>query len=309
MNICYRKNNLGLYMYLKDHLEKIQYFYAVAQAGNISKASKSLGLSQPSVTKAIKILEDVLQHELFIRQPRGMKLTPKGEMLYQFGHQFFAQLTQIEQELAKDEDEMDINIKVGTYDSIAQYFWPGFISKLLKKYPKLKIELVSDRSHIIEEMIKSSQLDLGLIVNPNRKEGLMYELYDTDQFSLYESSKTKKAYDNIEVAPLIYMLGAININADKERDVLVKAIKSFPEVQIYKTSSLETAKALCLQGLGLALLPSNVAAEELSAGKLIEVKYPGFPKNGLSKHNIEFVFSKYRAQSKAIQNIIEQALN
>lgn len=298
-------------MFLKDHLEKIQYFYAVAQAGNISRASKGLGLSQPSVTKAIKILEDVVGHELFIRQPRGMKLTAKGEILYQFGHQFFAQLTQIEQELTKDEDEMDVSLKVGTYDSIAQYFWPKFLNSLLKQYPKLKIELVSDRSHRIEEMVKSSQLDLGLIVNPNRKEGLLYETYDTDYFSLYEGQLEKKAdkiYHDFASAPIIYMPGSVDINADKERDLLVKAIKYFPNNQIYKTSSLETAKALALQGLGLALLPHNVAAAEVESRKLHKSNYPGFPKAGLCKHNIEFVFSKYRAQSSAIKNIIELAL-
>lgn len=294
-------------MYLKDHIEKIQYFYAVAQEGNISKASKKLGLSQPSVTKAVKILEDVIGSELFIRQPRGMKLTQKGEMLYQFGHQFFAQLTHIEQELAKNEDDMDITLKVGTYDSIAQYFWPGFLNSLLKKFPKLKIELISDRSHLVEEMVKSSQIDLGLIVNPNRKEGLEYETYATDQFELYEGTKIKPLYQNYVEAPLIYMPGSLTQNLDIERDQLVKAIKGFNDKQVYKTSSLETAKALALKGLGIALLPSNVAHSEVQSGKLKNIFYGKFPKQGISKHKIEFVYSRYRADSKAIQNIINLA--
>lgn len=294
-------------MYLKDHIEKIQYFYAVAQEGNISKASRTLGLSQPSVTKAIKVLEDVIGYELFIRQPRGMKLTAKGEILYQFGHQFFAQLTQIEQDLAKSEEAMDVTLKVGTYDSIAQYFWPDFLNSLLKKYPNLKIELISDRSHRIEEMVKSSQLDLGLIVNPTKKEGLIYDLFDTDSFSLYEGNKKLALYKDYLEAPLIYMPGSLNNDPDLERDQLVKAIKNFNQKQVYKTSSLETAKALCLKGLGLALLPSNVAAEEIKAKKLTQIQYSNFPKAGLVKHNIEFVYSKYRDQSIAIKNIIDLA--
>jgi molybdate transport repressor ModE-like protein len=296
-------------MFLKDHIEKIQYFYAVAQEGNISRASKKLGLSQPSVTKAVKVLEDVIGADLFIRLPRGMKLTQKGETLYQFGHQFFAQLAQVEQELTKNEDEMDIELKVGTYESLAQYFWPDFLNSLLKKYPRLKIELISQRSHQIEEMVKSSQIDLGLIVNPNRKEDLEYETYDSDQFELFEATKVKPLYTDYISAPLIYMPGSLNPNLDLERDQLVKVLKGFNQKQIYKTSSLETAKALALKGLGIALLPSNVASIEVASKKLKKVLYGNFPKQGICKHKIEFVYSRYRSDSQAIKNIIELALH
>lgn len=67
-------------MHLRDHLEKLHYFFEVAKAGSIKAASETLHITQPSITKSIKILEEVVGRPLFIRQPRGMSLTEEGEL-------------------------------------------------------------------------------------------------------------------------------------------------------------------------------------------------------------------------------------
>ena len=59
-------------------------FKVVAQYGSISKASKKLCLTQPSVTKTIKKLESQLNMTLFVREKKGMVLTDNGKMLYRY---------------------------------------------------------------------------------------------------------------------------------------------------------------------------------------------------------------------------------
>ena len=66
------------------NFELYRIFYVVANAGNITKASKELCISQPAVTKQIKQLEDQLGGELFIRTKRGVVLTEEGKEFYKY---------------------------------------------------------------------------------------------------------------------------------------------------------------------------------------------------------------------------------
>ena len=109
-------------MNLADHLEKLKYFYEVGRLGSLKRASESVFISQPSLTKSIKILEDVIGSPLFIRLPRGMKLTKEGEILHSHCQKLFASITNIEQELTYPDDPLAGSLRIGTYDSIAIYF-------------------------------------------------------------------------------------------------------------------------------------------------------------------------------------------
>ena len=76
-------------MNLKDHLEKLEYFYEVAKQGSFKKASQNVYISQPSLTKSIKVLEEAIGEDLFVRFPRGVKLTKRGDILFEFCHDLF----------------------------------------------------------------------------------------------------------------------------------------------------------------------------------------------------------------------------
>jgi DNA-binding transcriptional LysR family regulator len=62
-------------------LSQIHYFVAVAEGGNVGRAARGLRIAQPAVTRQIQRLEDELGTALFVRTPRGMKLSSPGELL------------------------------------------------------------------------------------------------------------------------------------------------------------------------------------------------------------------------------------
>ena len=126
-------------MYLEDHLEKLRYFYEVAKNGSIKRASANIHLTQPTLTKAIQVLEDSLDKKLFDRLPRGVSLTTEGEILYKFCHTLFASIEEIEKKIKSPKDPFAGSLRVGTYDSIVSYFWPDFLKNFLKEM-KNKIE-------------------------------------------------------------------------------------------------------------------------------------------------------------------------
>ena len=84
---------------MNQNLSLYRIFYAVALAGNISKAAESLYLSQPAVSQSIRKLEQALKTDLFLRNSRGVQLTQEGEVLFSHVKSAFQSLEQAESQL------------------------------------------------------------------------------------------------------------------------------------------------------------------------------------------------------------------
>lgn len=293
-------------MILKNHLEKLQYFYQVAQSGSFKEAAQKINITQPSLTKSIQILEGSVDKKLFTRLPRGVQLTTEGQILFEYCHQLFSQLEDVENKLKAPDDPMAGFLRVGTYDSIAIYFWPLFLRDFLPKYPALNIDLTTDRSTKIQKMVEQGQLDLGLIIEPKETSLSKVLVLVEDRFCLYSSTNAEVVFDSIDEAPLIYMPDAL---AGDQNLTLTKSHPSLENLghrRLYKTSSLESTKELLLKGIGMALIPERVAKPEVEAGRIRPVEIEGFPASGVGQHKIGIVYSKHREESQTLQRLIEE---
>lgn len=298
-------------MNLKDHLEKLPYFFEVAKTGSIRQAAERLYITQPSITKSIKILEDAIGRQLFTRLPRGMVLTQEGEVLLKYCYQLFSHLSDLEKSLAAPNDPMAGSLKVGTYDSIAIYFWPNFLRTFLSKYPKLDLQLTTNRSRTIQQMVEKGELDLGLIIEPEETNQAMTINLGKDQFRFYKSAEKKPIYSAKQDAPLIYMPDAMAGSDQAILDKFIGRLNDDPKNQkeerkLYQTSSLESVKELTLNGIGLGLLPKMVANEEVSKGRLKEVRPTAFRGKVIGEHNLGIVYSKHRENSPVLIKLIEE---
>ncbi len=288
-------------MKLNEHLEKLRYFYEVAKIKSMRKAAERVYITQPSLSKSIKLLEDVIGSELFIRMPRGVRLTEEGELLYQYCHELFNSLEDLEKKLEHGSDPMAGSLKIGTYDSIGIYFWPEFLKNFIPQYPHLSIELVTGRSSEIQEMLLRGEVDIALIINPKDSKQLdIYKLH-VDRFKFYELAKGKKVYSSLVDAPLITMPSAFG-GVSFLGDVVNKLGED--KRKTYQTSSLESAKELCLKGLGIGFLPELVVQSLMAQKKLREVTFKKMDK-GLFPHDICVVCPKSRKKSILVKQVIE----
>lgn len=288
-------------MNLADHLEKLKYFYEIARVGSLKKASEKVFISQPSLTKSLKILEDVVGSTLFIRLPRGMQLTKEGELLFNFCHKLFASITDMEQKLSYPDDPMAGSIRIGTYDSIAVYFWPKFLQKFLIKNKKLNIDLTTGRSQLMQAKLEAGELDLVLIVDPKPSPGIEVDILKKDSFKLYQMTKTKKVYQDLADAPVIVMPSA-SAGMQNLKDLLDKS--GLNNRKLYSVSSLEAAKELIINGIGIGLLPEMVAKTPIKQNKIKEVKLNKFPLAGIGQHTIGIAYHTYRKDSQLIKTMV-----
>ena len=291
----------GDFMKLNEHLEKLRYFYEVANCKSMRRASEKVFITQPSLSKSIKLLEEVVGSELFIRLPRGVKLTEEGAILYKYCHELFNSLENLELKLEHGNDPMAGSLRIGTYDSIGIYFWPDFLRSFIPEYPNLSLEISTGRSSDMQEKLLNGEVDIALIINPKAHKQLEIRNIYEDSFKFYELAKGKKVYADLEEAPLITMPDSFSAAASLD-EVLSKMgnIKR----KTYQTSSLESAKELCLKGLGIGLLPELVVHSLMAQKKVKEVKV-GKGTKGLFPHKISAAFHKSRKKSVLVNQVID----
>ncbi|MCB0384506.1 MAG: LysR family transcriptional regulator [Bdellovibrionales bacterium] len=293
-------------MRLKDHLEKLSYFYQVGKEGSIKEASSVLGITQPSLTKSIKILEDSVGSDLFVRLPRGVELTKQGRVLFEYCHQLFAGLEDLEARLLAPDDPMSGHLRVGTYDSIAIYFWPKFLRSFLYEFPNLDLELTTNRSHEIQTMVESGELDVGLIIEPQSTAQLGVMDLATDTFQLYAATKMASEQEAQLSAPLIYMPDALAGEKGRLEHMISAQGGDYGRAKHYGTSSLESAKELVINGIGVGLLPKMVAQDAVKKKRIKQIYPKGFPKSGIGKHRIGVVFAKHKKDSRIMKELFSR---
>jgi DNA-binding transcriptional LysR family regulator len=290
-------------MYLHEHLEKLRYFYEVARLGSMKKASEAVFVTQPSLSKTIKILEEVVGQELFVRLPRGVRLTPVGEILYSYCKDLFSNLKDLEMRLESSDDPMAGSLRVGTYDSIGIYFWPKFLKEFLPKYPALSLEISTGRSKEMQGQLDNGDLDLILIINPKKTSQSIIEPLKKDVFKFYQSTRKKVVYDNLDSAPFILMPDSFAPDQNLKEKI---GKFNLEERKVYKTSSLESVKELTLNGLGLGFLPEFVCRDYVEKGLLEPVDLGKGSDSGLFPHTIGLGYQKAKKGSILVDTVISE---
>lgn len=156
-------NNINLNLY--------RYFYEVAKYESFSKAANSLNISQPSLSYSIKVLEEQLNKQLFIRNNHKISLTNDGLEIFNKLKNIFAELDSI-----TNNNLLSGKVILGVRSAYASYILPFYINELNKIYPDIKIEFFIAKSNVLLKMLNNQEIDI---------------MIDEDKyFGEYESNET-----------------------------------------------------------------------------------------------------------------------
>ena len=109
--------------------DKLKIFHAVAEAGNFTKATITLNLTQSAISRQIQSLEQELKTQLFERHARGLSLTESGEYLFKTAHELISKLKEVETTLVDKKKKLGqvesvTRIRLGTRESNSNSFHP-----------------------------------------------------------------------------------------------------------------------------------------------------------------------------------------
>ena len=264
-------NNLNLY-YI---------FYEVAKAGNISKASKELYISQPAISKAISKLENGLECHLFTRNSRGVSLTPEGDMLFNHVKNAFDSL-KLGEDKIKSSNELGIGqISIGASTTICKYVLFPYLKEFTSANPHVKVSIFCHSSLETIEALEQGKIDIGFVRYPSSRNSLTYEplmsIHDTfittqnylNNFSLREKLTKEKL---IESATFM-MLNKENITRKYVEASL--SASGYNLQNIIEMSNMDLLIDFAKIDLGISCVIKEFVAEEIKSGIFTEVDLLG----------------------------------
>ena len=238
------------------NLNNLKYFLEVVETQNITKASNNLCLSQPALTKSIKVLESELNTQLFNRSKKGVVLTPEGEVLYAYVKDMFKRF------------DTTLNTLYGFSDNTSHLYigstTTNFLEPLLDvlnylrhEYPKLQIHLICEDVITLNNYLKTGKLDI-IIKNDYEyfeDSKLIKQFYVQDKFiastKYYESYKDK-VFTLEDILNQSLVLLSKDSHGRKNFDNYLKS-KGLTRHPNYEFNSYSLCRELIKNGFGIGI--------------------------------------------------------
>ncbi len=163
-------------------LRVLQYFLAVTREQSISGAAESLHLSQPTLSRQLKDMEDELGKQLLIRGNRRVTLTEEGMILRKRAEEILELVKKAEDEISRTDDIIAGDITVGAGETDGIRFLTRAAQELQKDYPLIHFHIVSGDAITVAENLDKGLIDFGLIfgeVNKSKYEYINVPYQDT----------------------------------------------------------------------------------------------------------------------------------
>jgi len=139
--------------------DKLKIFHAVAEAGNFTKATVILNLSQSAISRQIQSLEKELKTQLFERHARGLSLTENGEYLFKTAREVISKLKDVESTLMDKKNKPSGKLTVTTVVSFGTTWLTPRIQEFMKLNPEIEVELIFDDKELD---LSTRQADIGI---------------------------------------------------------------------------------------------------------------------------------------------------
>jgi LysR family transcriptional regulator, nitrogen assimilation regulatory protein len=290
-------------MKLVDHLDKLRAFQAIAEAGKLSEAAKRLHMSQPSLTRLIHTLEDASGATLLHRSRQGVVPTRAGHLLLEYSKSILARLEDVEQQLKAPELENIGLLRIGSYESLAEYLWPDFIASFKKTAPSLKLLIRTNSSFAHQKALESGELDVLVDAEPRILGNFTSWALYHDRFRFYRvGGPLSLDPKSIGDLPIVFCPSAYD---EDNRTILAHLEeKGYDFRERMELDSFTSVRTFARAGLGLAVLPRRLAESSPATQRLSAVTLKGFSSNGFGRHGIFASVRSDRAEDHRISLLI-----
>ncbi len=268
-------------------LTELKYIVAVARERHFGKAADACYVSQPTLSVAVKKLEEELEVKLFERSANEVTVTPLGEEIVRQAQSVLEQAANIKDIAKRGKDPLAGPLKLGVIYTIAPYLLPELVRQVITHSPQMPLILQENFTVKLLEMLRTGEIDCAILAEPFPDTGLaLAPLYDEPFFAAlpvtHALAKQKSVTTDELKRETMLLLG----NGHCFRDHVLEVCPEFARFssdaegirKSFEGSSLETIKHMVAAGMGITLVPRlSVPASALSGKKAAEedafVKY------------------------------------
>ena len=149
-------------------IESLKVFCDLAETKSFTKAAQINSVTQSAVSQTISALERRFKSLLIERSKKNFRLTPEGEVFYDYSKRILQTCDALHSKLQEIEDIISGNIRVATVYSIGLHVLPPYVTTFLKRYPSVNVHVEYKRDNQVYENVLGNVVDLGLVAYPTR---------------------------------------------------------------------------------------------------------------------------------------------
>ena len=262
-------------------IKQLSYFVEVAKQKNFTKASNILHLTQPTLSKMVKSLEDELEVELIDRSSRKIELTDAGEIVFEQGQKILASIDEVSLLLYDLMNLKKGKIKIGIPPLIGVLFFPEIIKGFQDLYPGVTIQLIEVGANKVKALVEDGEIDLGVVVLPVEADRFNVIPFVSEEMQLFVhsthpiASQTEISLERTHEESFILFNEAFMLH-DKIIEECIKA--GFTPNVSYESSQWDFIVALVEQNIGVAILPQPIEKKiNHETVKAIKITNPVIP--------------------------------
>ena len=262
-------------------LTELRYVIAVARERHFGRAASACFVSQPTLSIAVKKLEEELGVQLFERQASEITITPVGMQVIEQAQRTLEAAEGVRQAARQGKDQLSGPLRIGAIHTIGPYLFPDLIPRLRKHAPNMPLVIEENYTATLADKLKHGELDVIILALPFEAQGLLTRpLYVEPFVVLMPAAHPLTQRKTINPAQLkdetVLLLGAGHCFRDQ---VLQNCPSCLPkpghEHELSSTiegSSLETIRHMVVSGLGITVLPCTAAGADRYSQRLLAIR-------------------------------------
>jgi LysR family transcriptional regulator, hydrogen peroxide-inducible genes activator len=245
-------------------LTELKYIVAVARERHFGRAAEACFVSQPTLSVAIKKLEDELNVQIFERGTSEVSVTPIGEQIVTQAQRVLEQTLAIKEIAKQGKDPLVGPLRLGVIYTIGPYLLPTLVKQMIKRVPQMPLMLQENYTLKLIELLKQGEIDVAIMALPFPETGLMLRpLYDEPFVVALPSGHAWENRSKIDPTDLkqetMLLLGSGHCFRDHVLGVcpeLMRFSQNADGIQkTFEGSSLETIRHMVASGVGITVLP------------------------------------------------------
>jgi len=260
------------------NIDLLRTFITVTKLQNVTRAGEEIHLTQPAVSKQIKILEENYDVKLFERINKKLILTEDGKLLLDYAQRIISLYNESLESLNEKDRQLKGMLKIVANLTLGVYILPKLIKPFCNIYPDLKIEMYLDNSEHITNAIKHGNANFGFIGRKPKDPLIVVHPFYQDKLKVVvgpgmELGKKVLSWNELESLPFLQREKGSDIRATCEQWLSERDIKLKPKMELNNT---EAIKSLVHYGMGFSILPWCTIEHEVRTGMLRVVSVPHF---------------------------------
>ena len=260
-------------------LTELKYIVAVAREKHFGKGADACHVSQPTLSVAIKKLEEELQVKLFERNANEITVTPLGEEIIRQAQSVLEQADHIKEIARRGKDPLAGSLRLGVIYTIGPYLLPELVRKIIASTPQMPLMLQENFTVRLLEELRNGDIDCAILAEPFPDSNLaIAPLYDEPFMAAVPSAHPLAKRSSVTAEEMKSETMLLLGNGHCFRDHVLEVCPEFARFssnadgirKSFEGSSLETIKHMVAAGMGITLVPrlgvpSAVLAAQLAA--------------------------------------------